>query len=232
MFPFFFDSTMVIVIPGFLLAMWAQFKVKSTFRKWDKYSSRSGLTGAQVATDILRKGGLDVDVEPTRGSLSDNYNPRSRTLNLSESTYGSPSLAAIGVAAHEAGHAFQHAQGYVPLSLRSNFVPVANFGSTLGIPLFFIGWFFLHSQVLMQIGILLFSFAVLFGLITLPVEFNASRRAIAILRKGGYLTAEEIPAAQKVLNAAAWTYVASALMAVLHLIRLLIISGVLGGRDE
>ena len=232
MFPFFFDSTMVIVIPGLLLAMWAQFKVKSTFKKFDQYGSRSGLTGAQIARDIMRKGGLDVAVEPTKGNLTDNYDPRNNTLNLSESTYASSSLAAIGVAAHEAGHALQHAQGYFPLSLRSNFVPVANFGSKLGIPLFFIGLFFFDSPILMQIGILFFSFAVLFGLITLPVEFNASRRAIAVLSNGGYLTAEEIPAAQKVLNAAAWTYVASALMAVLQLLRLLVLSGVLGGRDE
>jgi Zn-dependent membrane protease YugP len=231
MFPFFFDPTMVIVIPGFLLALWAQFRVKGTFSKYDQYGSRSGMTADQIARDILRKGGLDVDVEPTRGNLSDNYDPRNETLNLSESTYGSRSLAAIGVAAHEAGHAFQHAQGYFPLKLRSNFVPVANFGSTLGIPMFFIGFFFGWGP-LVDIGILLFSFAVLFGLITLPVEFNASRRAIAILRDGGYLTAEEIPAAQKVLNAAAWTYVASALVAVLHLLRLLILSGALGGRDE
>jgi uncharacterized protein len=231
MFPFFFDPTMIIVIPGFLLAMWAQFKVKSTFKKFDQYGSRSGLTGAQIARDIMRKSGLDVAVEPTKGDLTDNYDPRNNTLNLSESTYASSSLAAIGVAAHEAGHALQHAQGYFPLSLRSNFVPVANLGSTLGIPMFFIGFFF-QWGILVDIGILFFSFAVLFGLITLPVEFNASRRAIAILSDGGYLTPEETPAARKVLNAAAWTYVASALVAVLHLLRLLMLSGVLGGRDE
>ena len=128
-------------------------------------------------------------------------------------------------------HAFQHARGYVPLSLRSNLVPVANFGSWLGMPLFFIG-LFLQSGILLQLGIVFFSFAVLFGLITLPVEFNASNRAIAILRDGGYLAEDEIPAARKVLNAAAWTYVASALVAVLHLLRLLILSGVLGGRRD
>ena len=152
-------------------------------------------------------------------------------MNLSDSVYGNNSLAAIGVAAHEAGHAFQHSQSYFPLSLRSNLVPVANFGSTLGMPMFFIG-LFAGWQPLVEIGILFFSFAVLFGLITLPVEFNASSRAIAILSEGGYLTAEEIPAARKVLNAAAWTYVASALMAVLSLLRLLIMSGLLGGRDD
>ena len=167
-----------------------------------------------------------------KGDLSDHYDPRDRTLRLSDSTYGSRSIAAIGVAAHEAGHAFQHAQGYTPLSIRSNLVPVANFGSWLGMPLFFIGFFF-QSPLLVEVGIVFFSFAVFFGLVTLPVEFNASSRAIRILSEGGYLTQEEIPAARKVLNAAAWTYVASALMAVLSLLRLLILSGILGGgRDE
>lgn len=231
MFPFFFDPTMVLVIPGFILALWAQFKVKHTFSKYSEYSARNGMTADQVARDILRRRGVAVDVEHVSGDLSDHYDPRDRTLRLSDSTYGSRSIAALGVAAHEAGHAFQHAHGYFPLTLRSNIVPVANFGSWLGMPLFFIGFFF-QSGIMVQLGILLFSFAVLFGLITLPVEFNASSRAIAILRDGGYLTEEEIPAARKVLNAAAWTYVASALVAVLHLLRLLIISGLLGGRDE
>ncbi len=227
----FFDSTFILVLPGILLALWAQWKVKGTFAKYDKYDSRSGQSADRVARDILRRGNLPVEVEHVSGSLSDHYDPRKQVLRLSDSTYGSPSLAAIGVAAHEAGHALQHAHGYVPLSLRSNLVPVANFGSWLGMPLFFIGFFF-QSGFLVQVGIVLFSFAVLFGLVTLPVEFNASNRAIRILSDGGYLTDEEIPAARKVLNAAAWTYVASALVAVLHLIRLLMISGVLGGSDE
>ena len=233
MFPFMmFDSTMVIVLPGLILAIWAQFKVKGTFAKYRDYVSRSGLTADQVAQDILRRGGLPVEVDYVKGDLSDHYDPRDRTLRLSDSTYGSRSIAAIGVAAHEAGHAFQHAQGYVPLSIRSNIVPVANFGSMLGMPLFFIG-LFTGMGFLVDIGIVFFSFAVFFGLVTLPVEFNASSRAIRILSEGGYLTQEEIPAARKVLNAAAWTYVASALMAVLSLLRLLILSGILGGgRDE
>ncbi len=232
MFPFFFDPTMVLVIPGFILALWAQFKVKSTFSKYDKYVSRSGMTADQVARAILRQGGLAVEVDRTSGKLTDNYNPRDRTLRLSDSTYGSRSLAAIGVAAHEAGHAFQHAQGYVPLSLRSSIVPAANFGSTLGIPMFFIGWVFFHSELLMQIGVVLFSFSVFFGLVTLPVEFNASSRAVRVLSEGGYLTQGEIPAVRKVLNAAAWTYVASALVAILHLLRLLMLSGLLGGGGD
>ena len=229
-FPF-WDPTFIMVIPGMVLAIWAQFKVKSTFSKYDKYDARSGYTADQIARDILNRGRVAVEVDRTGGNLTDNYDPRSRTLNLSESVYGSRSLAAIGVAAHEAGHAFQHAQGYIPLSFRSNLVPVANLGSWLGMPLFFIGFFF-QSGVMVEIGILLFSFAVLFGLITLPVEFNASRRAVQLLSDGGYLTPEEIPAARKVLNAAAWTYVAAALVAVMHLLRLLIISGILGGSDD
>ena len=231
MFPFMFDSTMILVVPGLLLVVWAQFKVKATFKKFGEYGSRSGMTGDQVARAILKGGGLSVEVEPVRGRLTDHYDPRSRTLRLSEDVYGSPSIAAIGVAAHEAGHAFQHSNGYLPLSLRSNFVPVANLGSWLGMPLFFAGFIF-NSGFLLEIGILMFSFAVLFGLITLPVEFNASSQAIRILSEGGYLTEEEIPAARKVLDAAAWTYVASALMAMLHLLRMLLLSGLLGGSDD
>ena len=232
MFPFFmFDSTMVLIIPGILLLVWAQFRVKGTFARYSKSVSRSGMTADQVARAILRQGGTPVDVEPVRGNLTDHYDPRDRTLRLSESTYGSRSIAAIGVAAHEAGHALQHANGYVPLSLRSSIVPVANFGSTLGMPLVIAGFLF-SSGFLVEIGIVLFSFAVLFGLVTLPVEFNASSRAIRILSEGGYLDRDEIPGARKVLNAAAWTYVASALVAVLQLLRLLIMSGLLGGRDE
>ncbi len=232
MIPFgFFDPTMILLIPGLILAGWAQLKVKSTFRKYDQYRARSGMSADRIAKDILRRGGLEVDLDRTRGHLTDHYDPRDRSLVLSEATYGSQSLAAIGVAAHEAGHAFQHAQGYTPLKLRSSLVPVANFGSTLGMPLVFIG-FIAGWAPLAELGVLFFSFAVLFGLVTLPVEFNASSRAIRILSEGGYLTEEEIPAARKVLNAAAWTYVASALIAVLSLLRLLILTGMLGGRDE
>ena len=245
MFPF-FDPTMVLLIPGMILAAWAQWKVKGTFSKFDEYDARIGLTGAQVAQDILNKGGLsrsvsrnsanrkalNVQVGHVSGNLTDHYDPRSEALNLSDSVYGSRSLAAIGVAAHEAGHAFQHAQSYTPLQIRASLVPVANFGSTLGFPLVIAG-FFLGTPTLAEIGVVLFSFAVLFGLVTLPVEFNASSRAIAMLQDGSYLTSEEIPAVRKVLNAAAWTYVASALVAVLSLLRLLIITGMLGGsRDE
>lgn len=228
---FFFDPTMVLIIPGFILAIWAQFKVKSTFSKYSGYFSQAGLPADQVAKNILIKGGVAVHVERIGGNLTDHYDPGDQILRLSDGVYGSRSLAAIGVAAHEVGHAFQHAHRYIPLSLRTNIVPVANFGSWVGMPLFLIGFFF-QSSFFIQIGILFFSFAVLFGLITLPVEFNASNRAIQILEDGGYLTAEEIPAARKVLAAASWTYVASALVAILHLLRLLILSGLLGDRDE
>ena len=246
MFPFFFfDPTMVLLIPGIILAGWAQWKVKSTFRKYSEYDARIGLTAGQIAQDILSKGGLSGSVKGNRGNknalnvqighvsgnMTDHYDPRDQVLNLSDTVYGSRSLAAIGVAAHEAGHAFQHAQAYAPLRIRASLVPVANFGSTLSFPLL-IGGMFLGMPVLAEIGVVLFSFVVLFGLVTLPVEFNASRRAMSILRDGGYLTEQELPAARKVLNAAAWTYVASALMAVLSLLRLLIISGLLGGRDD
>jgi uncharacterized protein len=246
MFPFFFfDPTMVLLIPGMILAAWAQFKVKGTFKKYSEYDARSGLTAAQVAQDILNKGGLtgsvnrnpenkkalNVQIGHVSGNMTDHYDPRDEALNLSDTVYDSRSLAAIGVAAHEAGHAFQHAHAYAPLQIRASMVPVANFGSTLGFPLVIAG-FFLGTPLLAEVGVVLFSFAVLFGLVTLPVEFNASKRAIAILSEGGYLTPQEIPAVRKVLNAAAWTYVASALVAVLSLLRLLIISGLLGGRDD
>lgn len=223
---------LLLMFFGMGITLWAQFRVKSTFRKYDGFVARSGATADQIARDILRRGGLDVSVEHVAGQLSDHYDPRAHALRLSDSTYGNRSLAAIGVAAHEAGHAFQHAQGYIPLSLRSTLVPVANFGSMLGMPMVIAGFIFSSFSFLVPIGILLFSFAVLFSVVTLPVEFNASSRAIQILADGGYLAQDEIPAARKVLNAAALTYMASALVAVLELVRLLAISGLLGGRNE
>ena len=170
-------------------------------------------------------------VEHVPGNLTDHYDPRDQTLRLSDSVYGNRSLAAIGVAAHEAGHAFQHAQGYVPLSLRTSLVPVANIGSKLSWILIIAGFIF-SSFNLLFLGIIFFSAAVVFSLVTLPVEFNASSRALRILAEGGYLTSDEVPASRKVLNAAALTYVASALVAVLELLRLLWMSGLLGGSDD
>jgi Zn-dependent membrane protease YugP len=221
-FPF---STMdfFILIPALLLALYAQYKVKSAFREMSERRSASGLTGAQVARDMLRKNQIfDVEVEETQGTLSDHYDPRSKTLRLSSEVYRSNSLAALGVAAHETGHAVQHATGYAPLQLRHAIFPVANFGSSLGIPLF-IGGLFFSSPFLMDFGIILFAAAVAFQVVTLPVEFNASSKALAQLTSGGYLRADEVGGARKVLQAAALTYVAATAVAALHLIRLLLL---------
>ncbi len=222
---------LMVMFVGIAITLWAQFKVKRTFRKYDEFVARSGATADQVARDILRQGGLPVGVEPVQGHLTDHYDPRDRMLRLSESVYGNRSLAAIGVAAHEAGHAFQHAQGYVPLSLRTSLVPVANIGSKMAWVFLIAGFLFSWFELIF-LGIVFFSAAVIFSIVTLPVEFNASSRAIQILADGGYLTPEEIPASRKVLNAAALTYVASALVAILELLRLLWMAGFLGGSDE
>ena len=224
------ESLMVMFV-GIAITLWAQFKVKRTFRKYDDFVAQSGATADQVARDILRRGGLPVGVEPVQGHLTDHYDPRDRMLRLSESVYGNRSLAAIGVAAHEAGHAFQHAQGYVPLSLRTSLVPVANIGSKMAWVFLIAGFLFSWFELIF-LGIVFFSAAVVFSIVTLPVEFNASSRAIQILADGGYLTPDEIPASRKVLNAAALTYVASALVAILELLRLLWMAGFLGGSDE
>lgn len=222
---FFFDPTFILLIPALILAIYAQSKVKSTFAKYSRVRASRGYTGEQVARRLLDMRGLgDIQVEAGKGSLTDHYDPKSRTLRLSESVFGSESVAALGVAAHETGHALQHADAYGPLALRTNLVPVANFGSILAIPLFFIGFLFANSVGwLMDVGIIFFSVAVLFSLVTLPVEFNASSRALALLREGGYLNEQEMPHARAVLNAAAWTYVAAATMAISQLLRLLIL---------
>jgi len=222
---FFFDPTFILLIPALILAFYAQSKVKSTFSRYSQVRSSRGYTGEQVARQLLDMRGLgDVKVEVTKGALTDHYDPRSRKLALSETVYDSASVAALGVAAHETGHALQHADAYGPLMLRTNLVPVANFGSMLAFPLFIIGFLFANSVGwLMDVGIIIFSGAVVFSLLTLPVEFNASARALALLRQGGYLNDQELPHARAVLNAAAWTYVAAATMAVSQLIRLLIL---------
>jgi Zn-dependent membrane protease YugP len=228
---FYSSEGLMVMFFGIAITLWAQFKVKSTFKKYDGFVSRSGATADQIARDILRRGGLDVSVEHVRGELSDHYDPRDRVLRLSDSTYGNNSLAAIGVAAHEAGHAFQHAEGYVPLSMRTSLVPVANWGSRLSWILIIAGMF-MGMMGLFQLGVIFFSFAVVFSIVTLPVEFNASSRAIRILSEGGYLTQDEIPASRKVLNAAAMTYVASTVVAVMELLRMLLMSGLLGNSDD
>jgi Zn-dependent membrane protease YugP len=225
LFPF-LDPTFFLLIPAFILALYAQSKVRGTFNRYARLRSTRGMTGEEVARSLLNMRGLgDVPVEKTKGMLSDHYDPRKRVLRLSEGVFDSDSVAALGVAAHETGHALQHADAYGPLALRSNLVPVANIGSWMAFPLFFIG-FFIGSHtgsVLMDIGIIFFAGAVVLTLVTLPVEFNASSRALVLLREGGYLTEQELPHARAVLNAAAWTYVAAATMAVSQLVRLLIL---------
>ncbi len=231
MMPFYywgFDPTYLLVLIGAVICLIASARVKTTFQKYSQYRSMSGMTGAQAAERILRSAGInDVTIHHVSGSLTDHYNPAKKTLNLSDSVYGSASVAAVGVAAHECGHAIQHHQGYAPLTIRSAIVPVANIGSTLAWPLILIGLLFTQrtGSTLIQIGILCFSFAVLFQLITLPVEFNASSRALAILGQQGILSESELPYTKKVLGAAALTYVASAAAAILQLLRLVLLFG-------
>ncbi len=222
--PFFiFDPTFVILIPALLLALWAQAKVRSTYSEWSEVRTAKGLTGAAAAEAILRTYGISVDIQRIPGALTDHYDPRTRVLRLSDAVYDSPSVAAVGVAAHECGHAIQHAEGYFPLAIRNAIVPVVSFGSHLAFPLFIVGLVF-SVPALVKLGILLFAGVVAFHVITLPVEFDASRRAISILRQTGLLLPEEVEGAKEVLTAAAMTYVAAAAMAVLNLIRLLILA--------
>lgn len=223
---FFGDYTFFFLIPPLLLALYAQAKIKGTYGKFSRVLASSRLSGARIAQEILNTGGAGhVKVEKTAGRLTDHYDPRKRVLRLSEGVYESPSIAALGIAAHEAGHALQHHTGYAPLHLRNAIYPVASFGSTLAFPLFFIG--FLMSQkgpsMLMDLGILLFSGAVLFSVLTLPVEFNASKRALALLQERGYLRGTEVDGARQVLSAAALTYVAATAMAAMQLLRMLML---------
>ncbi len=229
---FFWDPTMILMIPGLILTLWAQAKVKSAFNKYSKVGSYSGLTGAEVARRILNANGLaGVGVERIQGQLTDHYDPREGVLRLSEPVYGSRSIAALGIAAHEAGHAVQHGVKYPALVLRSAIAPAAATGSQLGLWLFIAGMllgYFSTSPfggLLLDAGIYLFSIAVVFTLVTLPVEFNASKRALLVLEQGGFLRQDEIPEAKAVLDAAALTYVAAAATAVLTLVRLLILRG-------
>lgn len=219
----FYDPTFLLLIPALLLAMYAQYKVSSTFAKYSKVPCSRGYTGAQVARYILDDNRLtNVQIVSAPGELTDNYDPRSRKLNLSQAVYGSNSVAAIGVAAHEVGHALQDAKAYAPLKLRTGLVPLTGFGTTLAFPLFLIG-LFAGLPPLMDAGIILFSVAVVFSLITLPVELNASSRALRVLSDGRFLNERELPMAKAVLSAAALTYVAATAMAVLNLVRLLIL---------
>jgi uncharacterized protein len=217
--------SLILLVPAIILGIYAQARVSSAFNRYSQVPSAKGLTGAQGARMLLNSSGLgDVAIEIGGRRLSDHYDPRTRTLTLSPDVGNSNSLAAVGVAAHEAGHAMQHADGYAPFRARSALVPVANIGSNLGFILFFVGLVFFRSGTFMTIGILLYSAAVLFTLVTLPVELNASRRALAALTDRNILVGDEITGAKKVLSAAALTYVAAALMAVLQLLRLILIS--------
>ena len=230
MFYYVYDRTYILVVIGVLLCMLASNRVNSVFRKYDRVRSHSGMTGREAAERILRANGIyDVQVQHVSGRLTDHYDPRNKVLRLSDSTYASTSVAAIGVAAHECGHAIQHARGYAPLSFRSALVPVANIGSQLSWLFIILGIFFGGSHTLIMIGILMFSAAVLFQLVTLPVEFNASGRALKLLSETGILQKDEVSDTRKVLSAAALTYVAAATTAVLQLLRLL---RLFGGNDR
>ncbi len=223
-----FDPTYFLVIIAALFSIWASFRVNHTYNKYARVRSMTGMTGAMAAEKILHSQGIyDVRIERVSGRLTDHYDPSSKVLRLSEATHDNASVAAVGVAAHECGHALQHAQGYMPLKIRGSLVPVASLGSYAGILLFMVGLFFTSGMgnTLLTIGILLFSAAVLFQLVTLPVEFNASARAVTLLESTGILGQQELKSSKKVLRAAALTYVAGAATAILQLVRLLMIAG-------
>jgi len=223
---------MMMILPALLLSLWAQTRVKSTFDRFSRESTHGGLSGAEAAERILRSFGAgDVSIERSQGFLSDHYDPRVRKLRLSPKVFEGRSIASIGVAAHEAGHALQHAEGYFPLQIRSALVPVTQLGSWLAWPLLLIG-FLLGALSLVKLGIIFFAGAVLFQIVTLPVEFDASRRAVAILGGQNILTPVELQGTRKVLNAAALTYVAAAAAAVMQLLYFLLRAGMLGGRND
>lgn len=224
---YYWDPTYILVVIGAVICMIASARVKGTFNKYSQLRSMSGMNGAQVAQRVLQAAGIyDVQVRQVSGSLTDHYDPRTKTVNLSDPVYNATSVAALGVAAHECGHAIQHAKSYAPLSIRSALVPIANFGSMLAWPVILIGLLFntRSSGLIIDIGILLFSAAVLFQLVTLPVEFDASRRALVMLRTQGILADDELRYTRRVLKSAALTYVASAAAAILQLLRIILIT--------
>ena len=215
---------LVLIVPAIIISFIAQIKVNSTFSKFSRVANMRGMTGAEVARRILDMNGLSyVVIEHVKGNLTDHYDPRSRVLRLSDSVFSSRSVAALGVAAHECGHAIQHAKGYSPLKIRNSIFPVVNISSSLAVPIILLGFLF-NTSFLVDAGIILFSAVVAFQLVTLPVEFNASSRALAILENGYFLEGTEVKSARKVLSAAALTYVASALVSVMQLLRLIILS--------
>ena len=224
---YYWDPTYILVVIGAVICMIASARVKGTFNKYSQLRSMSGMNGAQVAQRVLQAAGIyDVQVRHVSGSLTDHYDPRTKTVNLSDPVYNATSVAALGVAAHECGHAIQHAKSYAPLSIRSALVPIANFGSMLAWPVILIGLLFntRSSGLIIDIGILLFSAAVLFQLVILPVEFDASRRALVMLRTQGILSDDELKYTRRVLKSAALTYVASAAAAILQLLRIILIT--------
>lgn len=230
---YYFDPTYILVLIGAILCLGASVLVNSTYKKYARVKSFSGMTGAEAAAKILSYSGItDVTIEHVRGELTDHFDPRSRVVRLSDSTYNSTSVAAIGVAAHECGHVLQHQEGYGPIKLRSALVPVANLGSRLGIPIILVGVLLSWNQLLIQIGIWVFALAVLFQLVTLPVEFNASSRALAMVQQFGILGSDETDNCKKVLRAAAMTYVAAAASSILQLLRLILLFGNRGNRNR
>jgi Zn-dependent membrane protease YugP len=220
----FWDPTYIVLIPAVILALYAQLRVRSTYARYSQVPVSNGLTGAEAAEEILRRNGLSgVRVERTDGVLTDHYDPRTRVLSLSSDVYGGASVASVGVAAHESGHAIQHARDYAPLALRSAMVPTVQFGSWLAWPIFILGFLF-HSGTMVQLGILVFSAVVAFTVVTLPVEFDASARAMRALSAEGLVTPDELRGVRAVLTAAALTYVAAAAMSVLQLLRMLMLA--------
>ncbi len=226
------DATILVLIPAMIFAFWAQMRVNSTFKKYAKIPSRRGLTGAEAARRVLDANGLrHITIERVHGHLTDHFDPKAGVIRLSDATYASTSVAAIGVAAHEAGHAVQHAEGYLPIKVRAAIIPLTRFGSFLAMPLFILGLLFSGGSylgygigtVFMVTGILFFSFSTLFQLVTLPTEFNASARAMGALEDGGMLTDDELPAAKSTLSAAAMTYVAALASSLASLLRLILI---------
>ena len=228
---YYFDWTYILILIAAVISIIAQIRVNTTFKKYSHVASASGITGAQAADRILKSQGIyDVTIRQVAGNLTDHYDPRNKTLNLSNSVYNVNSVAAVGVAAHECGHAIQHAKGYAPLGLRSALVPVANLGSKLSWLFILAGMLFSFNHTLIVTGIIMFSLAVLFQLVTLPVEFNASSRALQLLESNGILYQNEVSMTRKVLSAAALTYVAAAASAILQLIRLILLFG--GNRSD
>jgi uncharacterized protein len=230
---FFHPDYLLFILPAVLLSLWASFRTRAAFNKYSKVRTARGLTGAQAAQEMLRGAGIyDVQIQATGGMLTDHYNPVNKTLNLSEGVYTSPSVAAVGVACHEAGHALQHAAGYKPLWLRSALVPTANIGSSLGYIVMMLGLFLLHSKEVVLFGALLFSCVLIFQIVTLPVEFDATARAKRYAVEQGIVLGEEREGMDRVLNAAALTYVAAAISTLMTLLYYLLRAGLLGGRRD